>query len=102
MNFYFIWIRKMTHLFWWSQFNWRRDGGDLPQTAQLDRNNRLILQRIRSEDIGRYICQKTEPNGQVSENYLDVVLKREYRRRRHLRNFSIRWQWNPFSDTIIP
>lgn len=73
------------------QFDWRREGGNLPQTSQLDRN-RLILYRIRSEDVGRYICVKTEPNGQMTQNYLDVVLKREYRRPRHQRNYTFRWQ----------
>lgn len=74
------------------QFDWRREGGQLPPTAQFGRNNRLILTSIRSEDTGRYICVKTEPNGQVTQNYMDVVLKREYRpRRRHQRHFTFRW-----------
>lgn len=73
------------------QLNWRREYGEIPSTARFDRN-RLILLSIRAEDTGRYICQKIEPNGQVTQNYRDVVLKREYRRRRHVRNFSFRWQ----------
>lgn len=68
----------------------------------MDRNNRLILHRIRSEDTGRYICQKTEPNGRVSQNYLDVVLKREYRRRRHQRHYTFRWQWNHYTPPHTP
>lgn len=66
------------------QFNWRREFGQIPSNAQYD-GNRLILHRIRSEDTGRYICQKVEPSGQVTHNYLDVVLKREYRRARKTR-----------------
>ncbi|XP_055304959.1 basement membrane-specific heparan sulfate proteoglycan core protein isoform X6 [Sitodiplosis mosellana] len=58
-----------------ARFDWRREGGVLPPTATFGRNNRLILNSIRSEDTGRYICQKTESNGQVTQNYLDVVLK---------------------------
>lgn len=66
-----------------SQFNWRREFGQIPSNAQYD-GNRLILYRIRSTDTGRYICQKTEPSGQVTQNYKDLVLKREYQRGRNL------------------
>lgn len=60
------------------QFNWRRENGEIPRTALIDHNNRLILFRLRKEDVGRYVCTRSEPNGDVSQNYLDVVLKREY------------------------
>ncbi|XP_031635070.1 basement membrane-specific heparan sulfate proteoglycan core protein isoform X6 [Contarinia nasturtii] len=60
-----------------ARFEWRRENGELPQNAQLDRS-RLILVNIHNEDTGRYICEKTEPNGYVTQNYLDVVLKPRY------------------------
>lgn len=74
------------------QYHWRRENGEIPPTAEYDRDNRLILHGIRNNDAGRYICDKIEPNGQVSQDYRDIVVKREYRQRRHKRNFTFRWQ----------
>ncbi|KAJ6634940.1 Basement membrane-specific heparan sulfate proteoglycan core protein, partial [Pseudolycoriella hygida] len=57
------------------EFNWRREYGVIPDSATFDRNNRLILNRITPDDIGRYICQMTSPDNIVTQNYVDVQLK---------------------------
>ncbi|XP_037037177.1 basement membrane-specific heparan sulfate proteoglycan core protein isoform X11 [Bradysia coprophila] len=57
------------------RFNWRREYGEIPDTATFDHNNRLILNRITPEDTGRYICQMTSPDNVVTQNYVDVQLK---------------------------
>lgn len=64
-----------------TQLNWRREYGEIPQSATFDRHSRLILHHIREEDSGRYICQKTLPDGTVTQDYVDVIFKRKYRRR---------------------
>lgn len=76
------------------QFNWRREYGELPSTSMFDRQSRLILHQIRKEDTGRYICQMTTEDQVVSQNYVDVKLKREYRTRRQDRENPMRWRTN--------
>lgn len=72
------------------QFNWHRENGEIPRTATYDRNNRLILNQIRPEDTGRYVCEMTSRDHTRTQNYVDVELKREYRRRRQHRSNSER------------
>lgn len=74
------------------QLHWRREYGEIPNTATYDRSNRLILHRINNDDTGRYICQKTSPDGTVTQDYLDVILKREYRRSRPQPDNLTRWR----------
>lgn len=64
----------------------------MPTSATFDRQNHLILNQIRKEDIGRYICQMTTEDQRVSQNYVDVKLKREYRTSRQQRENPMRWR----------
>lgn len=41
------------------------------------------MYNIQESDTGRYICQMTTADNIVTQNYVDVRLRREYRKRRH-------------------
>lgn len=64
-----------------SQYEWERDGKDLPPLAEVE-DNHLVLLHTRSDDSGRYICRSFAEDGTESQNYVDLVIKSEYRRRR--------------------
>ena len=53
--------------------------------------NSLVLQQTRMDDSGRYICKIEYEDGTNSENYMDLVVKREYRKRRHPKEHPNRW-----------
>jgi hypothetical protein len=57
----------------------------LPPLAE-NRDNVLVLYNTRYEDGGRYICKIYAEDGSTSQNYVDLVIKREYRRRRQFNN----------------
>lgn len=63
------------------QYEWEREYENLPPLADI-RDNTLILHNTRFEDKGRYICKTTSDDGRTTTNYVDLVIKREYRRRR--------------------
>lgn len=45
-------------------------------------DNVLILHNTRSDDAGRYICNSYAEDDTLTQNYVDLVIKREYRRKR--------------------
>jgi hypothetical protein len=63
------------------QFEWHREDADIPRNAEFD-NNHLILNHVREEDTGRYVCHMTGIDGFVTKNYVELRIKREYRKRR--------------------
>jgi hypothetical protein len=72
-----------------SQFEWEREYERLPPLAE-NRDNILILYNTRYEDGGRYICKTYAEDGSMTQNFVDLVIKREYRRRRRYQNKSQR------------
>ena len=62
---------------------------EIPRNAQLD-GKHLTLNNVKFEDAGRYVCNMRYPNGSAAEDYVDVIIKREYRSRRHPQ----RWRAN--------
>lgn len=66
------------------QFEWEREYDSLPPLAEV-REQTLILYNTRFEDKGRYICKSFLEDGRTTQNYVDLVIKREYRRRRQNR-----------------
>lgn len=74
--------------FWMSpsQYEWEKEDSQLPPLAE-NRDNVLVLYNTRLEDGGRYVCKIYTEDGRVTQNYVDLVINREYRRRRaHNRN----------------
>lgn len=67
------------------QYEWEKEDSELPPLAE-NRENILILYNTRFADGGRYICKIQTDDGRVTQNYVDLVIKREYRRRRAHRN----------------
>lgn len=52
----------------------------------------MQLYDVGHEDAGRYICEMTTPDHTVTENYMDVKIKRKYRqKRRHYRDHTRRF-----------
>lgn len=68
------------------QYEWEREGSGLPPLADV-RDNELLLRSTRYNDSGRYICRSFASDGTESQNYVDLVIKREYRRRRANRRY---------------
>lgn len=64
-----------------SQFEWEREYEKLPPLADI-RDNVLVLYNVRADDGGRYICKSYMEDGRVTQNFVDLIIKREYRRRR--------------------
>ncbi|XP_059622285.1 basement membrane-specific heparan sulfate proteoglycan core protein isoform X2 [Phlebotomus argentipes] len=64
------------------QFHWRRENGQITSNAQFH-DGRLTLTDIHPSDAGRYICEMLLPNGSITQSFVDVRIKSEYRRRRH-------------------
>jgi hypothetical protein len=54
----------------------------------------LVIYNVRYEDGGRYICKSFLEDGRVTQNHVDLIIKREYRRRRQKsrKNISTRRQ----------
>jgi len=63
------------------QYEWDREDESLPPLAE-NRDNILVLYNTRFEDGGRYICRSYAEDGTATQNYVDLIIKREYRRRR--------------------
>ncbi|XP_055694217.1 basement membrane-specific heparan sulfate proteoglycan core protein isoform X2 [Lutzomyia longipalpis] len=64
------------------QFMWRRENGQISPNAHYH-DGRLTLRDIHTSDAGRYICEMLLPNQSITQSYVDVRIKSEYRRRRH-------------------
>jgi hypothetical protein len=63
------------------RYEWEKEFEELPPLAE-NRDNVLVLYNTRDGDGGRYICKIYAEDGSVTQNYVDLVIKREYRRRR--------------------
>ncbi|GAB0098092.1 basement membrane-specific heparan sulfate proteoglycan core protein [Sergentomyia squamirostris] len=64
------------------QFMWRREHGQISPNAHYH-DGRLTLRDIHTGDAGRYICEMLLADGSIVQNFVDVRIKSEYRRRRH-------------------
>lgn len=62
-------------------------------------DNSLVLQHARQDDSGRYICNVNYRDGTSTENYVDLVVKREYRKRRHPKEHPNRW-WGIYNEKL--
>lgn len=67
-----------------NQVEWERSDSPIPANSYYD-GTRLVLSQIRRVDQGRYVCRARYPNGVTSQNYVDVKVHSEYRRKRHNR-----------------
>lgn len=63
------------------QYEWEREDGIMPPLSE-NSDNTLILHNTRSDDAGRYICNSYAEDDTLTQNYVDLVIKREYRRKR--------------------
>lgn len=63
------------------QYEWEKENEDLPPLHE-NRDNILVLYNTKYNDGGRYICKIFAEDGSMTQNYVDLVIKREYRRRR--------------------
>lgn len=61
---------------------WERESEQLPPIVD-DQGSSLVIYNTRQSDSGRYICRVHFIDGTSTENYVDVIIKSEYRRRRH-------------------
>jgi hypothetical protein len=50
-----------------------------------DQGDTLVLYHTKQEDSGRYVCRVYFIDGTSTENYVDLAINREYRRKRHPR-----------------